>query len=81
MYFREMGCYESAGGRPKASPHWYGTIVDFTALQSAASELLKANSIKRGRFIEILNDISGECNQPAARLTGIFLNRILFGAK
>jgi hypothetical protein len=81
MYFREMGCYDSAGGQAKASPHWYGTIVDFTILQSAADGLLKNNSIKRDRFREILNDVSGECNQPAARLTGIFLNRILFGVK
>ena len=81
MYFREMGCYESAGGQAKASPHWYGTIVDFTILQSVAEQLLKSNSIKRGRMKEILDDISGECNQPAARLTGIFLNRILFGVK
>lgn len=80
-YLRKKECFEGLGGQKDANPYWYGTILDFNKAEKECRDLLAAQDIGESELKEVLNYAANDLNSPIVRLTGIFLNRVLFGIK
>lgn len=81
QYLRGKECFEGIGGQKDANPYWYGTVLDFNKAEKECRDLLANQDMSEDELKKILASAEKDLNSPIVTLTGIFLNRVLFGIK
>lgn len=77
-YLREVDCFQGLGGKPKANPYWYGTIMDFPAVEAGLKEIQGAKVFEDEELKEILENYRTDEGSPIVRLVGIMGMKHLF---